>query len=247
MLHSCQMPRRARVAPGGWIFHVLNRANAREKLFESELDYDEFVRLLARCAAVDRMRILAWCAMPNHWHFLLWPRGDGDLYRFIHRFSIRHTQHWHIRNGTIGRGHLYQARFKSFPVQNDRHLLTVCRYIERNPVRAKLVAHATNWPWSSAQSHATGGGNTTVELEPLPVEAPANWNRWIANPEDEADLSRLRSHLTTDVPFGDETWARDAANTLGLPGRPRKRGRPRKESMGSPQQLTHGSSLKSAG
>jgi putative transposase len=233
------MPRRARVAPGGWIFHVTNRANAREKLFESETDYREFAGLLARCAKIDHMRILAWCLMPNHWHFLLWPREDGDLYRFIHRLSIRHTQHWHIRNGTIGRGHLYQARFKSFAVQDDRHLLTVCRYIERNPVRAKLSEAATNWRWSSARDHVRGNHNgDRPELERLPVDVPEDWGRWLRDPEDTKDLERMRSHLATDVPFGDEAWATLAGQTLGVPSRPRGRGRPRKEPDAPPRQLS---------
>jgi hypothetical protein len=89
-----------------------------------------------------RMRILAYCLMPNHWHFVLWPYDDGDLAAFMHRLTTTHVRRWHLHRHSVGAGHLYQGTFKSFPVQSDAHLLTVCRYVERNPVRARLVDRA---------------------------------------------------------------------------------------------------------
>src|SRR6266850_1096513 len=95
------------------------------------------------------MRVLAYCVMPNHWHLVLWPRADGDFSHYVGWLTLTHTQRWHAYQHTVGTGHLYQGRFKSFPVQTDEHVLTVCRYVERNPVRAGLVPQAEHWRWGS--------------------------------------------------------------------------------------------------
>ena len=124
------------------VFHVLNRANARATIFEKPEDYAAFERVLRE--AVDRveMRVLAYCLMPNHWHLVLWPRRDGDLSKFMGWLTLTHTQRWHAHHRTVGTGHLYQGRYKSFPVQDDEHFLTVCRYVERNGLRANLAPRA---------------------------------------------------------------------------------------------------------
>ena len=88
------------------------------------------------------MRVLAWCVMSTHWHLVLWPREDGDLSEFMRWLTVTHTQRWHAAHRTAGTGPLYQGRFKSFPIQEDDHLLTVLRYVERNPLRANLVEEA---------------------------------------------------------------------------------------------------------
>lgn len=95
------------------------------------------------------MRLCGYCIMGNHWHLLLWPIGNGDLSEFMRWITLTHTQRFHISHGTVGIGHLYQRRFKSFPVQDNGHYLTVMRYIEANPLRAELVKRAGDWLWSS--------------------------------------------------------------------------------------------------
>ena len=139
----------ADVAEGGLVYHALNRANARQTIFDDDGDYEAFERVLAE--AVDRhvMRLLAYCVMPNHFHLVLWPRADGDLSRFMRWLTLTHTQRWHAHHHTAGTGHLYQGRFRSFPVQDDGHLLTLCRYVERNALRAGLVGRAEDWRWGS--------------------------------------------------------------------------------------------------
>ena len=113
------------------MYHALNRANARTPIFETDEDYAAFERVLALAVTRHDMRLLAYCVMPNHFHLLLWPRADGDLSAFMRWTTLTHTQRWHARRRTAGSGHLYQGRFKSFPVQSDEHFLTVCRYVER--------------------------------------------------------------------------------------------------------------------
>jgi putative transposase len=122
MLNQVGRPRRA--AQGGIVYHILNRANARLTIFEDEDDFIAFERVLAEAVTRHAMRLLAYCVMPDHFHLLLWPRGDGDLSRFMQWLTLTHTQRWHAHHRTAGSGHLYQGRFKSFPVQSDDHFLT---------------------------------------------------------------------------------------------------------------------------
>ena len=114
-------------------------------IFEKEEDYEAFERVLQEAVERVEMRLLAYCLMPNHWHLVAWPREDKELSRFTGWLTLTHTQRWHAHRGTTGTGHLYQGRFKSFPVQSDAHFLTVCRYVERNALRANLVACAEDW------------------------------------------------------------------------------------------------------
>src|SRR5262249_8247 len=104
------------------------------------------------------IRLLAYCVMPNHWHLVLWPHHDGDLSEFLRWLTVTHTQRWHAHHHTAGTGPLYQGRFKSFPIQADESLLSVCRYVERNPLRAGLVRQAETWRWGSLWHRVKGSG-----------------------------------------------------------------------------------------
>ena len=110
------MPRKARVTPGGMVFHVLNRGVGRRQLFETEADYDAFESIIAETLDKCPMRICGYCLMPNHWHFVMWPEGDEDLGLFMQRLSVTHVTRWQKHRNVVGEGHLYQARFKSFPI-----------------------------------------------------------------------------------------------------------------------------------
>ena len=109
------------------------------RIFGKQRDFEAFEEVIEQAKARLPMRVLAWCVMPNHWHLVLWPRGDGDLSEFMRWLTVTHTQRWHAAHRSAGAGPFYQGRFKSFPIQKDEHLLTVLRYVERNPLRAKLV------------------------------------------------------------------------------------------------------------
>ena len=142
------MPRTARAAPGGVCTHVINRGNAGNRVFHDATDYRAFLDALTAACVQRSMRILAYCLMPNHFHLVLWPLENGDLGRWMQWLLTTQVRRHHRRHGSSG--HLWQGRFKSFPVQEDKHLLTVLRYVERNPLRAGLVEAAEDWDWSSA-------------------------------------------------------------------------------------------------
>lgn len=218
------MPRAPRTDVGGLVYHVLNRANARAPLFDDEVDYRSFTELLAEERDRFGMRLLAWCLMPNHWHLVLWPSADGDLARFVRRLTQRHTQARHRRHGTLGQGHLYQGRYKGFLVQDDAHLATVCRYVERNPVRAGLVASAADWPHGSlAQRHRRGAARL---LDPWPLPRPPRWAELVDRPETPQELEALRRSVQRGAPFGAAAWVAAMADRHGLASTLRPRGRP---------------------
>jgi putative transposase len=146
---SFVMPRIARVALGGLVFHVLNRGVARMQLFEKPADYQAFEQVLRETLDESSMRICAYTVMPNHWHLLLWPECDGELAKFMQRLTITHVRRWRQHRGNAGLGHVYQGRYTSFPVESDEHFWAVARHVERNPQRANLVLRAEEWRWSS--------------------------------------------------------------------------------------------------
>ena len=191
-------------------------------MFHGEVDYREFVKLMAAASARLPMRVIAYCLMPNHLHLVLWPHGDGDLSRWMQWLMTAHVRRHHRRHGTDG--HLWQGRFKAFPVQKDEHLLTVLRYVERNPLRAGLVGHALDWPWSSL---GTADAPGAPALHPGPVPRPANWCHWV-NEADPGQLEALRNSVNRGAPWGGPTWAERTAAHLGLEASLRPRGRPRK-------------------
>jgi len=104
--------------------------------------------------------------LPNHWHFVLWPRGDGELSESVRWLTLPHTQLWYAAHRTAGTDPLYQGRFKSFPVQDDEYFWTVCRYVERNAVRANLVRRAEAWPWGSLHRWTQGSVKEKALLAP---------------------------------------------------------------------------------
>ena len=138
------MPRRARSIQGGYAYHVLNRSNARAPLFLKEEDYAAFERIMEEAFGRVPLRILGYCVMPNHWHLVVWPEDaqDQQVSEFFRWLTVTHAQRWHAHYHSSGSGHLYQGRFKSFPIESDEHLYTVLRYVERNPLRHSLVERA---------------------------------------------------------------------------------------------------------
>ena len=222
------MPRSARVAPGGFVYHVLNRAVARLPLFRKEADYAAFEQLLGEAHARHPLRILAWCLMPNHWHFVLWPRADGDLTAFVRWLAHTHAMRWHVAHGTVGCGHLYQGRFKSLPVQDDAHFLTVRRYVERNALTARLVPQAEAWRWGSLWVRQSGSRALRDLLRDGPVALPRDWVATVNRPWSAKEFDAVRTCIARNRPFGDAAWQERTVARLGLQHTLRSEGRPPK-------------------
>ena len=227
------MPRTNRIAPGGWVFHVLNRGNARAEIFADEADYRAFEALLRETGEQVGMRLPAYGVLPDHWHLVLWPRDDGDLARYMQRLTTTHVRRWHLHRHSVGQGHLYQGLYKSFPVQQDAHFLTVCRYVERNALRANLVKRAEDWPWSSLALSRLTPARVERDKRPMladwPVAQPGQWLRMVNEPQSAEEVEALRRSVQRGRPFGGAVWEKQAATRLGLQSTLRPRGRPRKK------------------
>ncbi len=217
------MPRTARASAGGVCYHVLNRGNGGAEVFHKDDDYAAFLRLLAEANERLPMRILGYVLMPNHFHLVLWPRGDGDLSRWMQWLLTSHVRRYHRHYH--GSGHVWQGRFKAFPIEHDEHLLTVLRYVERNPLRAMLVRRAEAWAWSSLAWRPNG--RRPELLADWPVACPRNWLAMVNAIQTEAELAALRRSLVRGAPFGDERWSARIAQRLGLESTLRPRGRPK--------------------
>jgi putative transposase len=221
------MPRRARVTPGGLVYHVLNRTVAGLPLFRKEADFEAFERIMIESHQRHPTRILAWCLMRNHWHFLLWPREEGEVTAFMRWLAHTHAMRWHVAHGTVGRGHLYQGRFKSFPIQEDEHFLTACRYVERNALTAGLVDRAEAWRWGSLWARRHGNDLLQAILSDWPMERPSNWIKLVNEPLTEKEVERFRTSIARNRPYGNEAWQDEQAKRLGLSHTMRSEGRPK--------------------
>jgi putative transposase len=201
------------------------------RIFSKPADYLAFVKLIEEARQRTGMRILGYCLMPNHWHLVLWPRRDDDLPRFMQWLSSTHVRRWREHRQNVGEGHLYQGRYKSFPVRDDLHLLTVLRYVEANPLRAKRVERAEQWRWSSLSN----GEQYSVQLERGPVDRPANWAETVNEPLQDAESQRLRLSVNRGQPYGPAPWTAQIAKRLGLestlrdPWRPKQSKKTRNE------------------
>jgi len=227
------MGRPQRAALGGLVYHVLNRANARMTLFEKDDDYRAFEGVLEEAVERTGTRLLAYCVMPNHWHLVVWPREDGQLSAFTGWLTLTHTQRWHAHRHSTGSGHVYQGRFKSFPVQDDEHFLTVCRYVERNALRANLVRRAEEWRWESLYRWLKGTPAEKSLLSAWPLPRRPGWNEHVNTPLSEAELAALRRSAQRGVPYGESGWSDRMVRKLGLESTVRPRGRPPKTKKGS--------------
>ncbi len=221
------MPRNERRLEAGLVYHVLNRGNGRLHLFRKDDDFEAFERVLAE--GLDRypVDLLTYCLMGNHWHLVLRPRRDEALSGLLRWVGVTHVRRHHQHYRTRGGGHLYQGRFKSFPVQEDHHFLRLCRYVEANPLRAGLVPRAEDWPWSGLRARSEGG--KPFSLASWPVNRPRNWLAAVNEAQPEDDLKPLRISVNRGRPCGEEDWVHTVARRLGLVSTLRNPGRPRKD------------------
>jgi putative transposase len=208
-----------RMAVAGHCYHVLNRAVEGRLLFADEPAYRAFARLLDSCLAAFPVSLYAYCLMPNHWHLVLSPGGDDVLASFMRKLTLTHSQRLRGFGGTVGGGAVYQGRYRSFPVESERYFLTVCRYVERNPVRAGLVARAAGWPWSSAAAGA-------IRTAPWPLPRPAGWAELVDQPLAAAEVAAIRACVRRGAPLGTAAWVATTAAAHGLAATLRRRGRP---------------------
>ncbi len=222
------MPRAPRIDKGNLVYHIINRPNGRQQIFHTEVDYLLFERTLQEAQERSGMRIYTYIVMPNHWHLAVSPRNDGDLAEFVRWLTLTHTQRYHTARKNIGGGHLYQGRFKSFMVSTDEYFLMLCRYIERNALRAKLIPRAEDWHWSSLWRRMYGTEKDKILLTEWPINVPSDYLQWVNEEETQEMLDQIRGAIRRGSPFGKEEWVQKIVEQFHLGSTLRSRGRPRK-------------------
>lgn len=223
------MPRTARASAGGLCYHVLNRGNAGSDVFHEARDYTEFLQLLCEGTETRGIRLLGYCLLPDHFHIVLWPRKDGDLSHWMQWLLTSHVRRYHRQYRTSG--HIWQGRFRAFPVQPGEHLLTVLRYVEQNPVRLKelKLRKPQRWPWSSISKVVLEADRP--KIEPGPSARGKNWLKLVEQSLTVEDLAMVRHSVIRGTPLGDPKWQKRIVAKLGLESTMRPRGRPRKTAV----------------
>ena len=205
------MARRARVVVPGMPHHITQRGKRRLQTFFTD-DYRAYLDLMAHWCAACKVEIWSYCLVPNHVHWIAVPDSEDGLRRAIGEAHRRYTRRVNFRKRW--RGHLWQGRFASF-VMDEAYLLAAARYVELNPVRAKLVADPGAFPWSSARPHLQGKDDLLVKVAPL-LQLMPNWRAFLATGVTEEELQRLRRHECTGRPLGDAGFLRRLERRLGL-------------------------------
>ena len=221
------MPRIRRVDIGNHVYHIINRANARVQIFDNDDDYKLFESILEEATERFDMRLLAYCIMPNHFHLILYPKKDGDLSKFMGWLTNTHTRRWHTAKGTIGQGHLYQGRYKSFLCQKDNYLLTLFKYVEQNPKKAKLVRRSENWKWSSLWRRENRAFRQKKILSKWPIDIPKNYLSLVNQTQNNDEKENIEESIIKSNPYGDFDWVENIVKKFGLEQTLKGVGRPK--------------------
>jgi putative transposase len=226
------MPRPLRPIADGLIYHVINRGNNRQTVFETEDDCLAFLKAIADLKERMVFDLYGYCLMSNHIHALIRPR-EASISRIVQSLLVSHTQRFHRVHRSSG--HVWQGRFKSPVIQDDEHLLTVLRYIEANPWRANLVQRAGDYRWSSFACHGEGRPDPLLDAAPgyealaaYPAVRQRRWSAYVHQAPEEAELAAIRRSAETGLPYGAKGWVDRLCRRLKLDLTIRPRGRPRK-------------------
>jgi len=215
------MARLPRIVLPGIPHHVTQRGNRRERVFFEDGDYALYLDLLADAAARAQVAIWGYCLMPNHVHIIAVPADEDGLrrtFRYVHR---HYTGYINARMRVTG--HLWQGRFSSVAM-DEPHLVSALRYVALNPVRARLVERAEDWPWSSTTAHIAGEDSDFVTVGPA-LERVGDFPAFLGEPFDEAlTYAALRKAESVGRPVGSKEWLADMEARSGLTLAPRKRG-----------------------
>ncbi len=220
------MPRPPRADEAGGIYHALNRGNARQTIFHDDADFEAFERIVAEALKRYPVELFAYQWLPNHWHMVLRSLEDDAMSRMLQWATMTHSARRHAHRGTAGEGHLYQGRFKSFPIQDDDHFHVVCRYVERNALAAGLVQHRRTGAGAAFGIGAAGSPRYNSPLGRSRV-CEDGWNVSIER-LSEQEVEKLRRCIRRGSPFGDDRWVESAARRLHLETTLRPRGRPKR-------------------
>ena len=218
------MPRAPRTIVANQCYHVINRGNQKARVFHSESDYSAFLGIMNEAQSRVTLPVLAACLMPNHIHLVVRPQDGADLAKWISWLFTTHVRRHHRKYGSCGR--LWQGRYKAFLIQQDDHLLTVLRYVERNALSAKLVTRAEDWRWGSLNWRASAKAPFLPVMPP--IDLPFHWAAFVNQPLTGAELLEIHTCVNRQRPFGAQEWVEASARDFGLESSIAPIGRPRK-------------------
>jgi len=218
------MPRIARIIAIDYPHHITQRVNNRQKTFHSEKDYRNYLKLLDKYSHKYNARILAYCLMPNHVHFVAIPKEKHSFARIFSTSHMLYAQHFNKKHNTVG--HLWQGRFYSC-ILDEFHLYAAIKYIENNPVRAKLVKNAEMWKWSSAKTHL-GKERSILSLVKIKNFLDINkWGEYLKEDSEKQIEQRIRDNTLLGRPLGSEEFIKKLEHFIGRNLKVNKAGRPR--------------------
>jgi len=204
------MPRIARVVAVGEPHHIVQRGNRCQKVFFHDSDKEKYLSILHLQARLFELDVWAYCLMDNHVHIIAVPKKEDSLVRAIGETHRLYTRMINFRKQW--RGYLWQGRFKSMPL-DESYLYAAIRYVERNPVRAKIVSRAEDYRWSSARSHVHKIEDKVLSPFPLLNEIE-NWSQYLTAEEKKERLRVIRHHSTTGRPLGSEKFIQKLENQV---------------------------------
>ena len=215
------MARMARVVIPQYPHHVTQRGNRRQRTFFSDSDFRAYIKLLANARDSAEVTVWAYCLMPNHVHFVIVPEHESSLACLFKEAHRRYTRRINFREKW--RGHLWQERFHSF-VMDEQHLNATVRYVELNPVAARLCTKPQEWRWSSVHAHLDQEDDELVSVKPM-LERHPNWGDYLDCEQSDELLQLVRMHTRTGRPLGSENFIEKLETVSGRSLKPRKPGR----------------------
>ncbi len=222
------MPRQARTVFAGVPHHITQRGNRREDVFYTDEDREIYLEWLKEYCSKHKVEILAYCLMSNHIHLVALPKTEDGLQSVLKPLHMRYAQRFNRQRNW--KGHVWQGRYFSSPL-DEQYLWAAIRYVERNPVRAKMVKRAENYAWSSAKARCKEIPDSLLTKTiywQKQFESIGNWSAWLAEGDDDSELSIIRRNVEMGLPCGSEKFIKKLERKAGKILQYRPLGRPRK-------------------
>lgn len=218
------MPRAIRAVAVGVPHHITQRGNGKQDVFFSDEERVRYLGWLTEYSRRYAFDMLAYCLMTTHVHIVGIPHNEIGMGRTIQMTHMRHTQAVNFSQERTG--HLWQGRYFS-TILDEKHLYMAIRYVEQNPVRAKMVERAEEYPWSSAACHCGLREDLVLCNDPKWNGLLDGWPELLGHTQDEQSIDELRTCTSSGKPCGDEEFVKGVSEIVGRSLERRPRGRPK--------------------